>query len=76
MMTEKEKVSLFKEFDDNKDGKISLEEYVMHEGQRVFKDVPIDREFLTKRHSEQMDLQKKGFVGLDQFSPINLQKCM
>ena len=75
MMTKQAMVALFNQFDDNKDGKISLEEYVAHEGPRVYKDRPVDQEFLTKRFFDNMDPQKKGFVNQDKFSPISLVRC-
>jgi Ca2+-binding EF-hand superfamily protein len=75
MMTKQAMVALFNQFDDNKDGKISLAEYVAHEGFRVYGDRPVDQEFLTKRFFDNMDPQKKGFVTQDKFLPISLQKC-
>lgn len=81
LMSEKERVALFHQYDDNKDGKISLEEYVTHELQRIYADVPADqvpakKEILERRYSEQMDYENKGAIALDQFDPIHRQKCL
>jgi Ca2+-binding EF-hand superfamily protein len=77
LTTEKEKQDLFKEFDIDKDGKVSLEEYLMVEGKRVYGDrgKPIDKDFLTKRYFENMDTERKGYIEIDKFSPISLKKC-
>ena len=78
MMSAKERESLFKQFDSNTDGLVSLEEYVLYEGNRskhIDGQGIVDQEHL-KRDYEYMDDKNRGFIMLDQFYPPTRPRCM
>lgn len=72
MMSEEAKAELFRTFDTDKDGALSLEEYLAGEKARV-KDTRNDAQWYTKRYKD-MEAAGDGKVTAKVFSPAPLQK--
>lgn len=75
MMSQEEKVALFNEFDLNHDGMLSQEEYVENESVRTATKDPEGIARLKQHFLMDMDVQKRGFIGLESFSPLSLFRC-
>lgn len=76
MMSEAEKAKLFHTFDTDKDGTLTLEEYMKGEETRVGKTFGLTiRKGFTARYRD-METSGSGKVTEMDFSPVSLQKCM
>lgn len=76
MMSEAEKAKLFSTFDTDKDGSLTLEEYMKGEETRVGKEFTLEirKGFAERYHT--MDATSSGKVAEKDFSPVSLQRCM